>query len=208
MEEGDGNYFAMTITLDDVRTVPGMIDESVIDLEETNMDPTLFRMENYGYWPAETNGFFSALKCERIKDRFTKSIEQGISGHSYVVGVDVADRVANSAIVVLDITDPTVKIVCVKAVQGKEINELIEEIRKIYRNFYIVRGCMDSKGGGTFILNELMNDYFFATNDNQIVKQTFDLSKLELVNIAHPLVDEMNWNLRGAIENEQIKAHQ
>jgi hypothetical protein len=203
-EDGNPVYFHSTITLDDLRTLPGWINEEIVKLEEETMSPVQFRMENFGEWADTGNGFFDPMLCEAMKDLNTKFLNEPIEGHHYCIGVDPAKSSANFTIYMLDWDGEFAKLVFAQAYNKDETNLAIETIKYLQSKFN-AWVYMDARGGGIWVSDELMKTEISNSFGGVQLLEGIPYNKLILVQTAHPLIDNMNWALKAGIENGKIK---
>lgn len=199
-------YYFNTVTIDDIRTVEGFLNEGVIRLEFQTMSPVRFLMENYGIWAKDTDGFFPLQACEAMRDNSVRFQTEGTDGKAYVMGIDTAKSDDNFAVVIMEASEPR-RVVHVFAENNNTAatSESIDRVRKLERKFNILKINIDSRGGGSWLADELSKKYSYIDNSGNLQIRNGLTEKMELVSFNHPLLDEMNWKLRAAIDNGLIK---
>lgn len=204
-ESGNKDYFHSCITIDDLRTIEGWINEDTVKLQEKTMSPVQFRMENYGIWAEGGNGFFDPEACEKMKDLSAKFKDSPSPGCCYVMGVDPARSSANFTIYILEFNGENTKLVYAAAYSKEEIGLAVDTLKYLHHKFNQCLIYMDARGGGIWVADELMKASIGSSIGGVSVLNGVDSEKLVLVQTAHPLIDNMNWALKAGIENGEIK---
>ena len=203
-EAKDPNYFHSVINLDDLRTVGGWVNEEVIALEKQTMSNVLFLMENYGVWAEVGDGFFDPMKCEEMKDVDVKFLDAPRDGCNYTIGVDPAKSSANFAIVVLEWDGEKTSLVNIDTFGQDELEMALDTI-KHWQHTFNATVYIDARGGGIWISDELMKTDVGSSAGEVRITKGVPAERLIMVQTAHPLIDNMNWGLKSAIENNKIK---
>lgn len=199
-EAGDKAYFHSVINLDDLRTIEGWVHEDIIELEQQTMSPVRFLMENYGVWAQTGGGFFDALACENMRNLAVKFLDAPRDGCYYIIGVDPAKSSSNFAITMLEWNGTNADLVYINAFEREQIALAVETIKYMQQKFD-ARVYMDARGGGIWISDELMKTEVSSSFGSVDLLNGIPMDKLTLVQTAHPLIDNMNWALKAAIEN-------
>ncbi len=202
--EGDPAYFCSVINLDDIRTLPGWLNEEIIAFEEENMSRTRFLMENYGVWAESGRGFFDAIACENMKSLDVKFLDAPRPGCSYVLGVDPAKSSSNFTIYGLEWDGLHANLFYGQAFAREEVAFAVNQIKYLQNKFNALV-YMDARGGGIWVADEMMKTEVSTSYGDVNVLDGIPFNKLVLVQTAHPLIDNMNWALKSAIENGKIR---
>lgn len=205
-DDGDPNYFHSLITLDDLRTVQGWVNEEIIEMQQNTMSKTIFLMENYGVWAESGTGFFDALACSRMKSLHCNFLDAPRPGCYYVLGVDPAKSSANFTIVGLEWcpADEMTNLFFIEAYNADTVDSAVGTIKYLQNKFdaYVY---MDARGGGIWVADRLMETELTSTRGDVALVNGIPMEKLVLVQTAHPLIDNMNWALKASIENSKLR---
>lgn len=216
MEEGNEDYAVHRYTYLD--TPPGFISKKNIEHQRRTVPRIRFLMENLCVFPADSDGFFPASLLQSIKSE-NVALEPivGDKGAEYVLGIDPARQSDNCAIVVIRLGAQN-KVVRVDTLHRWSFPKMTDHIRKILRDYNVVRIAMDAGGGGTTIRDLLAEDALVmnsSTGQLEHFEPIFEVDNketmykrgrhiLELVNFSPKEINAMNFDLKADMENRRI----
>jgi len=203
-DSGDENYFCSIINLDDLRTLPGWLNEEIITFEQETMSKTRFLMENYGVWADTGEGFFDPIACENMKSLEVQFLNEKRDGCYYVIGVDPAKSSSNFTIYGLEWDGKYANLFYARAFTREEVSLAVGEIKYLQSKFDALV-YMDARGGGIWVADQMTQDEIMSTNNALEIVSGIPTDKIILVQTAHPLIDNMNWALKAGIEGGKIR---
>lgn len=220
IEEGNPDYSVHRYTYLDAP--PGFISLKNIEHQKATFPKVKFLMENLCIFPADSEGFFPASLLRSVESRHALVEAKGVPGAEYVLGIDPAIQSDNFAIVVMKLGATNARVVNVKAFNRQNYPEMsfpkmADEIRKILRDYNVVRIAMDAGGGGTTIRDLLAEEVaMFNPNTGHIESfepvLTIDADAryrrgrriIDLVNFSVKEINNMNYDLKSDLENKRI----
>lgn len=209
--KGNDRYVVLNFPMTDAP--PGFLDLVVIEEAKKSMSQDIFNMEYMNYFIPDSGGFFPASLLEHSTSRSAFVERKGNPECEYVLGIDPAtDGDANIALAIVKLGYPN-KLVNIITMGGKRgnvpIQEVVESIRQVARDYNIVRIAMDQGGGGSQI-RDLLKE---STLDGDSAILPIDLSMyphlsgrriLDVVHFSSRSVNDMNYALKADLENHNL----
>jgi hypothetical protein len=188
----------------------GFLDEENIGEARRTMSNIEFIMEYEAAMVSDSDGFFKASMLEDCTTGSDFSLAlTGEKDKKYVLGVDPNQGGrAMCGIIVIELGDPN-KIVFVKGLKKKTVQELTEYVQDMTKAFNVVRIFMDSQGGGKALRDLLQEGYNDHTPildlDDDTTKGKHGKRILQLVNPTTQWISDANFDTLALLEDKQLR---
>ncbi|MCL2640556.1 MAG: hypothetical protein FWD53_06910 [Phycisphaerales bacterium] len=195
----------------------GFMNMESIKEAKREMSDYAFRMEYFGYFPPDSEGFFrrSLLDKCRTHGEFGPILEPR-TGLMYTMGVDPARSGDNFAIAIfeIDTDNEIVRLIRVLSWNKKEFPLMHRHVRSLLRQYNMTYFQMDAGGGGTTIRDLLANKENCPVGERLILEQEFDEHKTKLGDrylgkliqfSSYDWVHDANHNLLSGLQHGRLQ---
>ena len=211
---GDKSYSVHEFDCDDVGE---FLDPKIVEYSRLHSPREIFLMEYKLLWPRDSYGFFPASLLSTIKKKHCLTEAKGKDGCQYVLGVDPARESDNFAVCVIRLSKNGNRVVSVNGRKGLTFPEMAGEIRRLCREFNIVRIALDYGGGGTSVRDLIAEESVWENEKGELIEEDPILSIdpkdspdrygkriLDLVYFSPKEIYEMNMNLKSDMEHGRL----
>lgn len=201
----------------DCDDIPDFMDQTMLEHSKRTFAREVFLMEYKLYWPKDSYGFYPASLLESIRKKACLTEGKGKSKAQYVLGIDPARESDNFAVCLIRLGANSNRIVYVNGQKGLTFPQMAAEIRRLCRDFNIVRIALDYGGGGTSIRDLIAEESVWKNEKGEMVEEEpilsidpkdfperFGRRILDLVYFSPKEIYEMNMNLKADMEHGRL----
>lgn len=187
----------------------GFLEADIIEESKNEMSDIEFRMEYCAEMVKDSEGFFRASLLEScVSDECDIEIA-GEAGAEYILGVDPNQGGSdNCGLAVIKLYPDKNKIVHVRNLNAKETKNIASAIKKICRNFNIVRVFIDKGGGGSnvseWLAEKTEDGPPILTYEMEHHKNMSGRMLVNLINFSPSWISEANFSLASMMESNKI----
>lgn len=211
--EGDERYSVHEFDSDDLAD---FMDQSMVQYSREHSPRVIFLMEYKLHWPKDSDGWFPASLIERTRSSACLIERKGNPNEEYVLGIDPARESDNFAMVVMRLSPNGNRVVNVIALHKPTFSQAVREIRRVLREYNIVRIAMDYGGGGLAVRDGLAEESVYFDGQKQIEEEPIlpiDRKQfpdrvgrriLDVVYFSPKEIHQMNMDLKADMENGRV----